>query len=255
MPSTDYIARERVVHTLCSTHHNWLNTCLRSRLGKGGDSWGACGTGGLGRRRALKVLSSVVLVGCAAWISRGMTGWQRWTSDFATATGERRSVQLPDGTRLQLNSDSTVYLTFNPQQRLITLVRGEIQVTCGSLSSAPLLVHTRHGLLEGIDGRFTVSQDSECTRLSVVSGNVVIHSPQTADGLIVTRDMRQADLVSDVERYRQGYLGCAADIGDLRLSGVFRLDDTDKLLTIVAQTLPVQVRYRTRWWVSLERLA
>lgn len=89
----------------------------------------------------------------------------------------------------------------------------------------------------------------------MVSGNVAIHSPQTADGLIVTRDMRLADLVSEVERYRQGYLGCAADIGDLRLSGVFRLDDTDKLLAIVAQTLPVQVRYRTRWRVSLERLA
>ncbi len=100
-------------------------------------------------------------MGSAAWISRGMTGWQRWTSDFATATGERRSEQFPDGTRLQLNSDSTVNLTFNPQQRLITLVRGEILVTCGSPSSAPLLVHTRHGLLEGIDGRFTVRQDSK----------------------------------------------------------------------------------------------
>lgn len=71
----------------------------------------------------------------------------------------------------------------------------------------------------------------------------------------MTRDMRLADFVSEVGRYRPGYLGCAAEIGDLRLSGVFRLEDTDKLLAIVAQTLPVQVRYRTRWWVSLERLA
>jgi len=244
---------------------------------------------GVGRRQALKMLSGVMLVGSAAWLSRDLTGWQRWTSDLATATGERRSVQLPDGARVQLNTDSAVDLDFNAQQRLITLVRGEILVTCGAPSSAPLLVQTRHGLLEGIDGRFAVRQDSDCTRLSVVSGNVAIHSPHSAnglstqvhagenylvhrthatlappldmdmgawvDGLIVTRNMRLAAFLSEVGRYRHGYLGCSAEASDLRLSGVFRLEDTDKLLAVVAQTLSVEVRYRTRWWVSLERSA
>ena len=244
---------------------------------------------GLSRRQALKVLSGVALVGSAAWISRDLTGWQRWTSDLATATGERRSVQLPDGTRLQLNTDSAVDLNFNPHQRLIHLVRGEILVTCGADSSAPLLVQTRHGLFEGIDGRFSVRQDSDCTRLSVVSGNVAIHSPHQADGLstqvhagenylvrpseavpappmnmdvgawadglIVTRGMRLADFLGEVGRYRHGYLGCSAGIAELRLSGVFRLEDTDKLLALLPQTLPVQVRYRTRWWVSVEQSA
>lgn len=242
---------------------------------------------GLGRRQALKMLSGVLLVSSAAWVSRDLTGWQRWTSDLATATGERRSVQLPDGTRLQLNTDSAVDLDFNPQQRLIKLVRGEILVTCGTSTSAPLLVQTRHGLLEGIDGRFSVRQDAECTLLSVVSGNVAIHSPHQADGLstqvhagesyfvrqtkvapappinmdvgawadglIVTRGMRLADFLAEVGRYRYGYLGCSSAIADLRLSGVFRLEDTDKLLAVLPQTLPVQLRYRTRWWVSLER--
>ncbi|MCY1308012.1 hypothetical protein D9M70_579870 [compost metagenome] len=50
-------------------------------------------------------------------------------------------------------------------------------------------------------------------------------------------------------------LGCADDIADLRLSGVFRLEDTDKLLQLLPQTLPVKVSYRTRWWVRLERQA
>ncbi len=63
-----------------------------------------------------------------------------------------------------------------------------------------------------------------------------------ADGLIVTRNMRLADFLDEVGRYRRGYLGCAADIADLRLSGVFRLEDTDKLLALLPRTLPVQVR-------------
>ncbi len=44
-----------------------------------------------------------------------------------------------------------------------------------------------------------------------------------ADGLIVTRDMRLADFLAEVARYRNGYLGCAAEVADLRLSGVYRL--------------------------------
>jgi transmembrane sensor len=162
-------------------------------------------------------------------------------------------------------------------------------VTCGAVSSVPLWVKTRHGVFEGIDGKFNVRQDSDCTRLSVVSGNVAIHSPHAAgglsthvhagerylvrqnqvipappadmdsgawaDGLIVTRGMRLADFLAEVGRYRHGYLGCSADIADLRLSGVFRLEDTDALLAVLTRTLPVQVRYRTRWWVSLERMA
>ncbi|WP_395609786.1 FecR domain-containing protein [Pseudomonas sp. B22129] len=244
---------------------------------------------GLGRRQALKVLSGAVLMGSAAWMGRDLTGWPRWTSDLATATGERRSVQLPDGTRLQLNTDTAVDLNFSSQERLITLVRGEILVTCGAVSPVPLLVNTRHSVLEGIDGRFAVRQDRDCTRLTVVSGNVAIHSPHRADGLstqvhtgesyrvqerrailtpspdmdmgawadglIVTRGIRLDEFLAEVGRYRHGYLGCSADIAGLRLSGVFRLEDTDKLLAVLAQTLPVQVRYRTRWWVSLEHLA
>ncbi len=48
---------------------------------------------------------------------------------------------------------------------------------------------------------------------------------------------------------------CAPAVADLRLSGVFRLEDTDKLLGILPQTLPVQLRYRTRWWVMIEAVA
>lgn len=75
------------------------------------------------------------------------------------------------------------------------------------------------------------------------------------DGLIVTRDMRLADFLAEVSRYRRGRLGCATAIADLRLSGVYRLDDTDALLALLARALPVRVRYRTRWWVEVEALA
>ncbi|VVN98741.1 Protein FecR [Pseudomonas fluorescens] len=246
----------------------------------------------LGRRQAMKLLSGVLLMGSAAWLGKDVIGWQQWRADFATATGVRRSFQLPDGTRLELNTDSAVDLDYTPQQRLIKLTRGEIIVTCGGTDEGatfdrPLRIQSHHGVYEGVGARFILRHQAGCTRLSVTNGQVLIHSPLAADGqptqvqagqsylidhrqaklappldmdvgawadgLIVTRNMRLGDFLEEVGRYRHGYLTCAADIADLRLSGVFRLEDTDKLLAILPQTLAVQLRYRTRWWVTLER--
>lgn len=246
----------------------------------------------LGRRQALKLLSGALLLGSSAWVGKDLLGWQQWNADFATAVGEQRGFQLPDGTRLELNTDSAADLNFNAEQRLIRLRRGEIMVSCGADHGPhhrPLLVQSRHALLEGLDARFVVRMEDSCTRLSVTQGTVAIHAPQTADGrnarveagqsyqishglaapaaplamdvgawadgLIVTRNMRLDEFLQEVGRYRHGYLGCSTAIASLRLSGVFRLEDSDKLLAILPQTLPVRLRYRSRWWVSLEAVA
>ena len=242
---------------------------------------------GLGRRQALKLLSGALLLGSATWLAKDASLWPQWSADYATATGERRGFQLPDGTRIELNTASAVDLDYTAQQRLIKLTRGEIIVTCGGADEGspferPLRVQSRHGVYEPQGARFVLRQDSDCTRLSVTSGRVAINAGGTsiealagqsylidhhhvrpapplsmdvgawADGLIVTRNMRLGDFLSEVGRYRQGFLNCASDVAELRLSGVFRLEDTDKLLAILPQTLPVQLRYRTRWWVTLE---
>ncbi|MNH22283.1 fec operon regulator FecR [compost metagenome] len=76
-----------------------------------------------------------------------------------------------------------------------------------------------------------------------------------SEGLIVTRDMRLHDFLAQVSRYRHGYLACSDDIADLRLSGVFRLDDPEQLLQLLPKTLPVSLRQRTRWWIRVEHMA
>ncbi|WP_240350465.1 FecR domain-containing protein [Pseudomonas viridiflava] len=244
----------------------------------------------LGRRQALKLLSGLVVVGSTAWLSREVMPWQQWSADFATHVGQRGRYQLPDGSSLQLNTDSAVDQDFNAERRLITLDRGEILLGCGadvkSPTRRPLLVQSRHGLFEGLHGRFVVRQYQDQTRISVLEGQSIIRSPVASpitvdagqhylvssreavqlpelnmdagawsEGLIVTRNMRLRDLLTEVGTYRHGHLGCADDVADLRLSGVFRLEDTDKLLAVITQTLPVQLRYRTRWWVTLQRQA
>ncbi|KIY41341.1 peptide ABC transporter substrate-binding protein [Pseudomonas sp. 10-1B] len=239
----------------------------------------------LHRRQALKLLGGVAMAGSAAWLGKDLDAFSAWAADYATGTGERRSFPLADGSLMQLNTRSAVDVVFNDQQHLIRLKQGELMITCNS--QRPLLVQTRDALLEGFEGRFVARQDSDCTRVSVSHGKVAIHRPGNgqlqwiesgqnwrldaqgahrlesvdmdamawSEGLIVTRDMRLFDFLAQVSRYRHGYLACSDEIADLRLSGVFRLEDPEQLLQLLPRTLPVRVRQRTRWWVRVEGLA
>ncbi|WP_445672374.1 FecR domain-containing protein [Pseudomonas inefficax] len=239
----------------------------------------------LHRRQALKLLGGVAMAESAAWLGKDLDAVSAWAADYATGTGERRSFPLADGSLMQLNTRSAVDVVFNDQQHLIRLKQGELMITCNS--QRPLLVQTRDALLEGFEGRFVARQDSDCTRVSVSHGKVAIHRPGNgqlqwiesgqnwrldaqgahrlesvdmdamawSEGLIVTRDMRLFDFLAQVSRYRHGYLACSDEIADLRLSGVFRLEDPEQLLQLLPRTLPVRVRQRTRWWVRVEGLA
>lgn len=238
----------------------------------------------LQRRQALKLLSTFAVGVSALWLARENAPWQRWMADYSTATGERQRITLADGSLLQLNTDSAVNVRFDPRQRLLVLERGEILVSSAKDTTRPLRVSNRDGLFEALGTRFVLRQDERSTRLSVEDGSVAIaprvrgrttaiaeagqtfeingdsallversnmDSAAWADGLIVTRDMRLADFLAEIGRYRHGHLHCDASVADLRLSGVFRLDDTDKLLALLPQTLPVRVEKRTDWWVRV----
>ncbi|MGE8385259.1 MAG: FecR family protein, partial [Pseudomonas putida] len=239
----------------------------------------------LHRRQALKLLGGVVMAGSATWLAKDLDAISAWASDYATGTGERRAITLPDGSLLQLNTRSAVDLAFNAQQRMVRLKQGELMMTCNARH--PVLVQTRNALLEGFEGRFVAYQDNDCTRVSVTHGKVAVHRPGNGqllwiesgqnwrldaqgahrlahlgmdpmawtEGLIVTQDMRLSDFLAQVSRYRHGYLGCSDEVADLRLSGVFRLEDPEQLIQLLPQTLPVRLSQRTRWWVRVERMA
>jgi len=239
----------------------------------------------LHRRQALKLLGGVVMAGSATWLAKDLDAISAWASDYATGTGERRVLTLPDGSLMQLNTRSAVDLAFNAQQRMVRLKQGELMMTCNARH--PVLVQTRNALLEGFEGRFVAHQDNDCTRVSVTHGKVAVHRPGNGqllwiesgqnwrldaqgahrlahlgmdpmawtEGLIVTQDMRLSDFLAQVSRYRHGYLGCSDEVADLRLSGVFRLEDPEQLIQLLPQTLPVRLSQRTRWWVRVERMA
>ncbi|MCH3723226.1 hypothetical protein LZB93_09875, partial [Campylobacter coli] len=51
-------------------------------------------------------------------------------------------------------------------------------------------------------------------------------------GMLVANDMRLADLVAELARYRHGHLGVAPEVADLRVMGTYPLADADRTLQL-----------------------
>lgn len=238
------------------------------------------------RRQALKLLG-VGLLAC------GVTGWTLrestlvpWGADYATGVGERRQFLLSDGTRLQLNTASTVDVQLGAQRRLITLRRGEIFIDTGKDSAEPggrrsFWVSTRHAQLQAIGTAFAVRDEQQATRLRVEDGVVVIqgagepvlvaageeylidangsHRVQVSTlnasawtrGQLVAKRMHLGDLSAELARYRHGWLHCDPAIAQLEVSGVFQLDDIDRALSALSDSLPVRIERFTPLWTRV----
>lgn len=237
----------------------------------------------LGRRSVLKGLVLLGGAGSLGWAGTGQA--PVWLADQRTAVGERRTLQLADGTRLTLNTASAVDIEFSPQQRLITLRAGEIQVQTGK-DPRPFIVRSAQGDMQALGTRFDVRQHDGSTALSVTEHAVQIRlndgrTQRVNTGQAITfgndyfgalqaanpgsEDWVQGRLLVDawplnrvlgeLSRYRAGYLGCSGDVGNLLLSGAFPLDDIDAALAAITRALPVEVVRRTRYWTRVVKKA
>jgi transmembrane sensor len=241
------------------------------------------------RRRVRKlgsgVASVVAVIGLALFAGERYLPLDYWLADQRTATGEQRTLRLADGTLLNLNTHSAVDIRFDEKQRRIILQEGEILVETGHGDARPFIVETREGSMRALGTLFLVKREEEGTRLSVLKSAVAAHpqaSPEEqilqegqqvlmrsnglgpivavnagADawtrGMLVVDNARLEDLVFELGRYRRGHLGVAPEIADLRITGSFPLHDTDKALSALLPTLPVQIEQHTPWWVTVAK--
>lgn len=236
------------------------------------------------RRRVLKALAAVGVFGAVGWRARETSWGQGVFADYHTATGERRTIELADGGRLLLNTATAVNVQFDAYQRRVVVKAGEIAITTAH-DSRPLIVEAGAAELRPIGTRFSVRRDAPGggVWLAVTEGRVAARSPGVGDeliveagqgaritaagvaapqsltaadtawtdGMIVASRMRLADFLTELGRYRPGLLRCDPAVAELRLTGAYPLDDTDRVLDAVAQTLSVSLVYRTRWLVSV----
>ncbi|MCP1514741.1 MULTISPECIES: FecR domain-containing protein [Pseudomonas] len=239
------------------------------------------------RRQALKLLLLLGAGSAAAWGLRRQHILPPLTADYRSPVGQRRQVQLADGSQLQLNTGSAVDVHFDGEQRLVRLLEGEILLSTNAGSSA-LQVLTGQGLLSSQAARVNVRQFNDHTQVAVLKGRVEVmpntysglplvveaarqvnftrkgwdtpratdaNSGAWAEGMLMAAHMRLEDFLGELGRYRRGQLNCDPQVANLLISGSYPLDDSERILDLLEISLPVKVRRFTRYWVTVQARA
>jgi transmembrane sensor len=120
--------------------------------------------------------ASVMALGTFAWlfISRPAS------SEYSTAVGEQRTVQLADGSSVVLNTDSVLRVEISRHLRHIELVRGEALFSVSHDPSRPFEVHALQGVTIAVGTQFDVEITRAGAAVSVLEGTVTVGGSGTA---------------------------------------------------------------------------
>ena len=134
------------------------------------------------RWRLFGAIAATGLLATCLILARFLSGPQ-WT-DYTTATGEQRRVVLPDGTSIELNTQSHIRVSFRPKSREVELLAGEVLFNVQHDSSRPFRVRARDKVIEDLGTQFSIYlRPDATTTVSVLDGRVQILSDASAPTL------------------------------------------------------------------------
>lgn len=236
------------------------------------------------RRKVLGGGLAMLLLGLgSAGIAHRRTPLNDVLADLHTGTGERRAFTLADGSRLRLNARSAVDLRFNASQRLVVLRAGELQVDVRPEPGRPFIVATAQGQVQALGTRFSVRQDEGDSLVAVQQHSVLLSTGNAAalrveegqafrfdglrsaavmpslrtraswaEGRVDVRDEPLGDLIDALRPYRAGLLRVSPQAAKIRVYGSFPLDDTERTLLSLSETLPIRVDSLGSWLTRID---
>lgn len=173
----------------------------------------------------------------------------RTAPDATRPAGQRRPfvVETQQGRMRALGTRFVVRLlpatSDTAQATQLTVLEHRVEVIPAG-GGSPILVDAGQGL------GFTAMQSGDVQRnadIATAAGG----APGWTQGVLYADGQRLDAFLAELSRYRPGTIRCAPEVASLRISGAYQLRDTDHVLAILQETLPVQVMLRTRFWVTV----
>ena len=224
-----------------------------------------------GRRRALRLALLLAGAGLGAATLDRHVPLTALSAHHATRTGERRTLELDDGSRLTLNARSAVDVHYSPTQRLVRLRQGELYADVRP-DSRPFDVLTEFGRVRSGAAPLNVRLCDDATvanathqplqvrtraarQQDAAPGSVIAFDHQHiwtpaahgfdsawTQGILNVRDARLADVIDHLRAYQPGLIRVSAAVASLRVFGVFRLNAPEQTLVALGDILPIRVR-------------
>jgi len=238
------------------------------------------------RRAVLRSLGLLAGIG-AFWSSWRLTPLPTWgaslVADYRSGIGELRHVQLPDGSRVWLNTTTAFDIDFSGSHRLVHLLMGEVLIDTAHDAERPFIVRTAQGRFRALGTEFSVRLHDQATELTVFAGAVEVSRadssenrvvqagrrqsvavgplPPTAPadlarrawsgGMLLAQDIPLGQVLDELSSYWFGHIAIDPAVAQLNVFGTLPVRDVDAALSILASSLPINVDRRMPWWITI----
>jgi transmembrane sensor len=201
-------------------------------------------------------------------------------ADYATATGEQRTVTLGDGSVVHLDARTALSADFSDKARQLTLHQGQALFIAAPDERRPFEVIAGKGRIQALGTQFEVNKTPREVIVAVLKNKVQVildHRQGTTQttaiisqgqsvrytdtnglsriepidsagatawlrGKLIFNRRPLGEVLTEINRYRAGWIVILdSRLSDLAVTGVLDLSDPDATLRMIERTLPIQV--------------
>lgn len=234
----------------------------------------------LDARQSRRVVSKRRLAGAlsVALIAGFSPLWWSWLSTdiYRTAKGESTSIQLSDGSHIDLNTDTELSVQYTWTTRSVKLERGEALFSVVHNEEKPFEVIAAGGRILDIGTRFNIYRQADHVSVTVLEGEVSVAAEQNATaqnlipgqqvsydstghtsaispvdtdaatawqkGQLVFKGQALSVVLEQLGRYHDASLQVQGSrLQALKVSGVFPTNNLNLALNTIAGALPIKV--------------
>ncbi|MDD5241774.1 MAG: FecR family protein [Sulfuricella sp.] len=225
-------------------------------------------------RRALAFTVAASLMAALVWSA----DWLSYLDDqiYRTAQGERKTVTLADGSRLDLNTNTELAVHLSRRGRELKLLRGEAVFTVAHGDTRPFEVFAGNGRVRDIGTQFDVRTHTDRISVAVLEGTVEVSgrdsgiaqtlrqgqqlsyslagdaTPVTLidtaaaaawrEGRLAFNSQPLAEILAELGRYHSAtVIVTSSQILNTKVSGSIPIDDFGLALRTLAATLPARL--------------
>jgi transmembrane sensor len=230
----------------------------------------------LARSIAAVALIAVAATGSFLYLSKGKD------ETISTALGGHKVLTLADGSRIELNTSSTVRVHIDGDRRAITLVKGEAFFDVRHDAEHPFTVDAAGQRITDLGTKFVVRDLSDRVEVALLEGRAhlaplddasksrqadlvpgdvatatsrslsVIKAPSEAiaeklswrSGLLVFHNTTLGEVAHQFNRYNRGKLVIEGAAADLQVDGTFSANDPQTFTKIAGDILHLRVERR-----------
>lgn len=196
---------------------------------------------------------------------------------YATAQGEQRQVALPDGSTIQMNVATGLVVRYYANRRVVELIGGEATFNVAGNHTWPFLVEMGYVDVRVTGTVFNVRRELDYVSVAVQAGSVEVTSGRWWDrekvmltagmatqarpdsplaieqtdvsmltawhhGKVVFREQPLEDVVREMNRYLSQPIRLTDNrLRQLRMAGVFNIQDAEGFLRALQSHLPIVV--------------